>query len=132
MEDYAPFIGLAALIIALIAWLRADNRKLDNSISELSSRTDAQVKELREADQASEQRLLDAIAAQGKEFREADAALAKELRDAYEAQGKELRERMDGLAKEVAGLSESVAVVKARLDRPLLVKVVRDEFDDAA
>ena len=92
----------------------------------------AQGKELREEGKASEQRLLNAIAAQGKELREADAALGKELREAYEAQGREMRERMDGLAKDVAELGAGVAVIKTRLDQPLLVKVVRDELDAAA
>ena len=165
METYAPFIGLAALVIALITWLRADLRKVESSVSELSNRLDAQGRDLRQADEASEQRLRDAIAAQGKEMREANEALGREMREANEAlgremreaitaqgkemreaneaseqrlrdaiavQGKEFRERTDGLAKDVAELQAGVSVIKARLDQPLFVKVVRDELEDAA
>ena len=54
------------------------------------------------------------------------------MREAIAAQGKEFRERTDSIAKEMAELRSGVAVIEARLNRPLLVKVVRDEFEDAA
>lgn len=46
--EMGGFIGLAALMVGLFAWLRQDIARLETTVSKVESRMDAQTSELRE------------------------------------------------------------------------------------
>ncbi len=46
--EIGGFIGLAALMVGLFAWLRQDINRLETRLSKVESRMDAQTSELRE------------------------------------------------------------------------------------
>ena len=46
--EVGGFIGLAALMVGLFAWLRQDINRLETRLSKVESRMDAQTSELRE------------------------------------------------------------------------------------
>ena len=46
--EIGGFIGLAALMVGLFAWLRRDIARLETRVSKVESRMDAQTSELRE------------------------------------------------------------------------------------